>query len=489
LASRRSSAGAPVREAVRQGSPVTHDVIDADYLVVGAGATGMAFVDTLLDVSDATVVMIDSRTRPGGHWNDAYPFVRLHQPSAWYGAASRPLVERERDPSGFDRGATGAEVLAYFEGLMDERLLPSGRVRWLPGCEYRGGDGAGHRVVSTVDGREHAVRVRRKRVDATRMRTEVPATHRPRYGVEAGVECVPPNRLPQLGRRHGHYTVVGCGKTGMDTVVWLLEHDVLPSRIRWIRPRDPWLLDRDRLRPGAEHFVHTMGRMIGELDVIAESATPEDLLARLEASGALLRIDPTVEPGAYRCAVVSLAELTQLRRVADVVRLGRVTRIEPGRVWLERGAVGAPADTLYVDCSAAGLREARDLPVFDGEVVNLLLVSLCRPLFSAAVIAVVESSDGDAAAKNALCAPVGIPERPGDWLRMWATTLGNAGRWAQHPQVGAWLRTTRLGVPAVLLDGASPTEADLALLQRYPVAARAAMANLPRLLAAQAPAG
>ena len=60
-------------------------VIDTDYLVVGAGAAGMAFVDSLIAGSDAGVVMVDRRHCPGGHWNDAYPFVRLHQPSAYYG--------------------------------------------------------------------------------------------------------------------------------------------------------------------------------------------------------------------------------------------------------------------------------------------------------------------------------------------------------------------------------------------------------------------
>ena len=33
--------------------------IEADYLVIGAGAMGMAFVDTLLTETDATVVLVD----------------------------------------------------------------------------------------------------------------------------------------------------------------------------------------------------------------------------------------------------------------------------------------------------------------------------------------------------------------------------------------------------------------------------------------------
>ena len=72
-------------------------MIETDYLVVGAGATGMIFVDEMLTHSDARFVIVDRRFRPGGHWNDAYPFVRLHRidenAAEWTGtipAATRP---------------------------------------------------------------------------------------------------------------------------------------------------------------------------------------------------------------------------------------------------------------------------------------------------------------------------------------------------------------------------------------------------------------
>ena len=65
--------------------------LETDYLVIGAGAAGMAFTDELIADSDADVVMVDRRHRPGGHWNDAYPFVRLHQPAPFYGVNSRRL--------------------------------------------------------------------------------------------------------------------------------------------------------------------------------------------------------------------------------------------------------------------------------------------------------------------------------------------------------------------------------------------------------------
>ena len=64
--------------------------IEADYLVVGAGGMGMAFADTIVTETRANVAMVDHKSAPGGHWTTAYPFVRLHQPSA--STASIPAI-------------------------------------------------------------------------------------------------------------------------------------------------------------------------------------------------------------------------------------------------------------------------------------------------------------------------------------------------------------------------------------------------------------
>jgi cation diffusion facilitator CzcD-associated flavoprotein CzcO len=92
--------------------------IETDYLVVGAGAAGMAFADALTAACDADVVMVDRRHGPGGHWNDAYPFVRLHGPSALYGVNSRRLGTDAIDQGGPNAGyyprATAAEIRAYY---------------------------------------------------------------------------------------------------------------------------------------------------------------------------------------------------------------------------------------------------------------------------------------------------------------------------------------------------------------------------------------
>jgi hypothetical protein len=53
-------------EAVK-GSTISNHRLEADYLVVGRGAFGMSFVDTLVEETDAEVVMVDRRHAPGGH--------------------------------------------------------------------------------------------------------------------------------------------------------------------------------------------------------------------------------------------------------------------------------------------------------------------------------------------------------------------------------------------------------------------------------------
>ncbi len=462
--------------------------IETDYLVVGAGATAMAFVDTLLSETDAQVVMVDRHHRPGGHWNDAYPFVGLHQPSAFYGVNSRELSTWTKDTTGLNEGmyelASGAEVLSHFDLVMRQRFLPSGRVQWFPMCDYSAGADGTHRFKSLLNDDERQVVARRKLVNATHARTEVPSTHRPGYTVAQGVDCIPLNRLPNVQRSYACYTVVGSGKTGMDACLWLLQNGVAPSRIRWIMPRDAWLLDRANTQPGAENFERSMGSTIGQFDAIIEATSIADLFARLEQRGLLLRIDKTVEPGTYRCAIISQAELAQLRRIDDIVRLGRLDSVQPTQITLQRDSLPADPDTLYVDCSAGAIQMPPALPVFDGDQINLLMVRWCQPVFSAALIAYVESHVTDPAEQNALCRLVPSPERPADWLRMWAVTLANTAAWRQNAGLNAWLSQCRLNSLNAMMRGVRPDDAGkIALLQESGAKAAAAAARLPALLA------
>src|ERR1700694_4069794 len=108
---------------------------ETDYFIIGAGAAAMSFADEWLTTSDARILMVDRRHGPGGHWNDAYPFVRLHQPSAFYGVSSRNLGEDRIDETGPNAGfyeqATAADICHYFQAVLNDRLLASGQVEFL----------------------------------------------------------------------------------------------------------------------------------------------------------------------------------------------------------------------------------------------------------------------------------------------------------------------------------------------------------------------
>lgn len=194
--------------------------LTTDYLVVGAGASGLAFADTLIAESGADVLIVDRRPEPGGHWCDTYPFVRLHSPSAFYGVNSLPLGRDRRQVGGDNDGlyeqATGAEVQDYFRRVLHRVLEPSGRVRFRGGHDYVGGSGGSHVIRDVVSGAEHQVRVRRSLVDARYLEGDIPATHAPSFRVAAGVPFVPINDLPARAGDHATYTVVGGGKTGVD---------------------------------------------------------------------------------------------------------------------------------------------------------------------------------------------------------------------------------------------------------------------------------
>src|SRR5688572_15344985 len=117
-------------------------LLEADYLIVGCGAVGMAFADVILTETDASIIIVDKLGNSGGHWNHAYSFVRLHQPSEYYGVSSLELSKGRVDKVGLNQGlcnlASGSEVHAYFDDVMQHQFLPTGRVKYFPLCEYKG---------------------------------------------------------------------------------------------------------------------------------------------------------------------------------------------------------------------------------------------------------------------------------------------------------------------------------------------------------------
>ena len=428
--------------------------VDTDYLVVGAGASGLAFVDALVAEGDAEVTVIDRRDAPGGHWLHAYPFVRLHTPSAYYGVNSLALGEDRIDLAGENAGyyerAMGEEVCAYFTEAAS-RLTQTGRVRVLTGHEHLAGASNGEQVRDLSTGELHDVAVRRKVVDARYLEASIPATHVVPFEVAPGVRVVAVNDLPAYAGSASTYAVLGSGKTAADACVWLLDNGVDADRIRWIRPRDAWFYDRRHFQP-LEQVGAIMEGVSLDAEAGAQAANVGDLFERLEASGRLVRIDPSSPATMYRGTMLSARELEALRHIERVVRLGRVRRIEADRIVLERGETEAGSDVLHVDCTALGLNNAPATPIFQPGRIVIQQVRHLSPSFNAALIGFVEAHRDNDADKNRLCPPNPYASTIEDWPRMMSRTWRTEARWYSEPDVSAWVAKSRLNLLRGLPD-------------------------------------
>ena len=422
-------------------------LIETDYLVVGAGASGMAFVDSLIDHSDADVVMVDRRHSPGGHWHDAYPFVRLHQAAACYGVSSTDLGKDRIDGSGHNAGmyelSSAPEICAYFSEVLNRVLLPSGQVRFLGMTEFHEDRPGEYRLVSLLTGKETTVRVRRRLVDATYIEPDIPSRRKPAYEVDSGVTLVTPNQLVNLGSAPAGFTVIGAGKTAMDVCTWLLERGVDPNSISWVRSRDGWYIDRSWTQP--LDLVHTRLRYQSTLaQAAAEVATGRALAHQLEDAGLFLRLDRTVEPTQFRGATISTSELNRLASIEHVSRSGRVQHIRTGGIDFERGHETRPVGEIYVDCTATGLRTIAPKPVFETGRMSLQYVTPGYACWSAATLAVVEATRSDDEEKNHLSLPVVYTGHVDDLLSFTSASLNSASRREAQADIAAWSSNTRL---------------------------------------------
>lgn len=461
-------------------------MIDTDYLIIGSGAVGLAFADTLIDETDAHITIVDRHGKPGGHWNDAYSFVSLHQPSAFYGVNSMQLGSGQKDAGGVNAGlyelASGSEVSGYFDSVMRQKLLPSGRVSYYPMAEYTGNG----RFTSLLSGKEHIVNIRKKTVDATFSGTSVPSTHKPRYTISDNVRLVPPNALPQLwmDREHApkHFVIVGAGKTAMDVVVWLLGAGANPDSISWVMPRDSWLLNRLRTQPAVEFFNETIGGQASQMEVFANAGSIDEIFARLEIADVMLRIYPNVMPSMFHYATISKGEIAQLQRITNVIRMGHVLEIDGSGMTLTQGKVAVDPGTLYIDCTASAVEARAAVPIFDGDLITPQMVRAPQPAFSAALIAYVEAHYPDDAVKNALCATVPFPVNLADFPACNIANMKNQMAWSQDKQLSKWIRASRLDGFGKVIAAIDPNDTEKQeILLKLRSNAMGAMMNLHRL--------
>ena len=279
------------------------------------------------------------------------------------------------------------------------------------------------------------------------MESEIPARHTPAFAIGRDARLVTPNQLVELDAAPEEFAVIGAGKTAMDACGWLLDAGVDPDRITWIRSRDPWLFRRASFQP-LQKLGAYMELQASWVEAAAAAESGADFARRLEAAGVFVRIDPAVEPDAYRGPIISDRELEGLRTIERVVRQGRVRSLADGRIELDQGEVATRPGTVHVDCTAAGVPAAPPRPIFAPDRITLQYVTVTGAPFSAATVAVVEATREDDAEKNRLCPPITFSGRAADLLGF--AHAGMSGLFARTAEsdLAAWTEGCRLNPAA-----------------------------------------
>lgn len=413
-------------------------VLTTDYLVIGAGAMGMAFTDALIDHADVHVTIVDRRDAPGGHWVDAYPFVRLHQASVFYGVASTVLgtgaIQQTGPEAGLQERADLAEIRAYYDDVMQRRFIGSGKVTFLSGSDYSA-DGDAHVVTSQVSREQVQLNVRRRVVDATYLAPTIPATTPAPFGVAEGARVIAVNELPLMAEAAGAFVIVGSGKTATDAIVWLLQSGFDQQRIMWVRPRDPWMTNRAVVQPDPKVFL---GLGADTFAAAAEATSLDDMFLRLEGAGAMLRLDHAVLPTMAKAPTLATWELDLLRTVENVVRMGHISRVTRGEMVLDEGVVQIAPDALIVHCAASGLQHPPMVPIWGSDRIRLQTIRAGFPCFGAALAGFVEATRDDDRERNRLCPANVYPNSLSEWTRMQYLGALATAAFGAEPDISAW---------------------------------------------------
>jgi len=352
--------------------------------------------------------------------------------------ASTVLGRGAAQPSGPEEGlqerARQSEIRAYYDDVLHRRFLGSGRVTFLGGSEYHT-DGSCHLVTSRVSGDTVEIDVRRRVVDATYLAPTIPATTPPPFGVDDDVRVVPINDLARLTAAPSSYVIVGSGKTATDGIVWLLANGVPADRINWIRPREPWMLNRAVVQPDP---AVALGLAADTLAAAGAAESLDDLFLRLEAAGVMLRIDRDVLPTMAKAPTLGAWELDLLRSIEHVVRLGHIKHVTRREIVLDDGSVPLASDALVVHCAASGLRYPPLVPVWGPDAIRLQTIRVGFPCFCAALAGYVEATRDDDRERNRLCPPNTFPDSLTDWARMQVRGTVAARTYGAEPDIAAW---------------------------------------------------
>jgi hypothetical protein len=293
------------------------------------------------------------------------------------------------------------------------------------------------------------------------------------------------NELALLDAVATSFVIIGSGKTATDGIIWLLANGVDPGRILWVRPRDPWMLNRAVVQPDP---VVALGLAADTLEASAAAESLDDLFLRLEGAGVVLRVDPAVVPTMAKTPTLATWELELLRTIDHVVRLGHVRRVTRTEVVLDRGTVPLSPGSLVVHCAASGLAYPPVVPIWGPDRIRIQTVRAGFPCFNAALVGYVEATRDDDVERNRLCPPNTLPDSRASWAWMQARGTIASRTFGAEPDIAAWANGCALN-PARVDPSQQGTPDVLAARARVAASLEAGIAGLADLGGELLPAG
>jgi cation diffusion facilitator CzcD-associated flavoprotein CzcO len=227
---------------------IANNRVDFDLCIVGAGVVGLnaAFVASRFLPATARVLILDKHRQAGGMWNDAYSYVRLHQPYQLFTAGDIPwTLARKRSYL-----ATGPEVAAHLRHCLDvisERFEVDARWGW----EYLNHleNGTSVEVSARAPHGEVRTFVVDRFIDARGFDVE---PIEPLRLTSHHVRSIAPHELADSGLLNDEQLepvwVIGSGKTSMDTIVALVKSNPA-RRIGMVAGTGTYFFKRDLVNP------------------------------------------------------------------------------------------------------------------------------------------------------------------------------------------------------------------------------------------------
>lgn len=176
----------------------------------------------------------------------------------------------------------------------------------------------------------------------------------------------------------------------------------------------------------------------------ATASSAEDIFLHLEEHGHMLRIDRDILPTKFHFPTISQAEVDLLQSIEQVLRIGRISHIEPGTIHGANGDAKVPADALFIDCTATAAPPKAVSPIWHEDTITPQLLQVPLVSLSASVAGFIEATFKTNEEKNALAVPGPMTDTPAHYPQALLTNAINRMLWSQSPPIMEFLKTARL---------------------------------------------